>query len=155
MKNDDPGASFKFVGITDKGVFDGARCCDKLPNREQRLSFPCCKIPLKKRLGESQNQWHAVTANILIYFFSPQTQIRMCFPSMNALIINFINFHLFSSCSVLNTDNMSILGVTIDYGPFGFLDHYDPNHICNASGKIKHHIIVIHVSCRGVKERNC
>ena len=35
---------------------------------------------------------------------------------------------------------MSILGLTIDYGPFGFLDHYDPNHICNASGKIKHHI---------------
>ncbi|KAM7433522.1 hypothetical protein ABFA07_016237 [Porites harrisoni] len=34
---------------------------------------------------------------------------------------------------VLNTDNMSILGLTIDYGPFGFLDHYDPNHICNAS----------------------
>ena len=30
---------------------------------------------------------------------------------------------------------MSILGLTIDYGPFGFLDHYDPNHICNASGK--------------------
>ena len=38
---------------------------------------------------------------------------------------------------------MSILGLTIDYGPFGFLDHYDPNHICNASGKIKHHIIII------------
>ena len=37
--------------------------------------------------------------------------------------------------SVLNTDNMSILGLTIDYGPFGFLDHYDPNHVCNASGK--------------------
>lgn len=34
---------------------------------------------------------------------------------------------------VLNTDNMSILGLTIDYGPFGFLDHYDPNHVCNAS----------------------
>ena len=35
---------------------------------------------------------------------------------------------------VLNTDNMSILGLTIDYGPFGFLDHYDPGHVCNASG---------------------
>lgn len=34
---------------------------------------------------------------------------------------------------VLNTDNMSILGLTIDYGPFGFLDHYDPSHVCNAS----------------------
>lgn len=28
---------------------------------------------------------------------------------------------------VMNTDNMSILGLTIDYGPFGFLDDYDPN----------------------------
>ncbi|XP_056429717.1 protein adenylyltransferase SelO, mitochondrial isoform X2 [Hyla sarda] len=34
---------------------------------------------------------------------------------------------------VLNTDNMSIVGVTIDYGPFGFLDRYDPAHICNGS----------------------
>ena len=27
---------------------------------------------------------------------------------------------------VMNTDNMSILGLTIDYGPFGFLDAFDP-----------------------------
>jgi uncharacterized protein YdiU (UPF0061 family) len=34
---------------------------------------------------------------------------------------------------VMNTDNMSILGLTIDYGPFGFLDGFDPAHICNHS----------------------
>ncbi len=34
---------------------------------------------------------------------------------------------------VMNTDNMSILGLTIDYGPFQFLDAYDPDHICNHS----------------------
>lgn len=34
---------------------------------------------------------------------------------------------------VLNTDNMSVLGLTIDYGPYGFLEHYDPNFICNHS----------------------
>lgn len=34
---------------------------------------------------------------------------------------------------VMNTDNMSILGDTIDYGPFGFFDTYDPDHICNHS----------------------
>ncbi|KXZ47900.1 hypothetical protein GPECTOR_32g513 [Gonium pectorale] len=34
---------------------------------------------------------------------------------------------------VLNTDNMSVVGVTIDYGPFGFLDRYDPAFICNGS----------------------
>jgi uncharacterized protein YdiU (UPF0061 family) len=32
---------------------------------------------------------------------------------------------------VMNTDNMSILGLTLDYGPFQFLDAYDPGHICN------------------------
>ncbi len=34
---------------------------------------------------------------------------------------------------VLNTDNMSILGLTLDYGPFGFLDDYQPQFICNHS----------------------
>ncbi len=34
---------------------------------------------------------------------------------------------------VMNTDNMSILGLTLDYGPFGFLDHYQPDFICNHS----------------------
>ena len=34
---------------------------------------------------------------------------------------------------VMNTDNMSILGLTIDYGPFQFLDAFDPSHICNHS----------------------
>jgi serine/tyrosine/threonine adenylyltransferase len=28
---------------------------------------------------------------------------------------------------VLNTDNMSILGLTIDYGPYGWLEDYDPD----------------------------
>lgn len=32
---------------------------------------------------------------------------------------------------VMNTDNFSALGLTIDYGPFGFLDAFDPQHICN------------------------
>lgn len=32
---------------------------------------------------------------------------------------------------VMNTDNMSMLGLTMDYGPFQFLDAYDPSHICN------------------------
>jgi uncharacterized protein YdiU (UPF0061 family) len=32
---------------------------------------------------------------------------------------------------VMNTDNFSIVGLTLDYGPFGFLDAYDPGFICN------------------------
>jgi serine/tyrosine/threonine adenylyltransferase len=34
---------------------------------------------------------------------------------------------------VMNTDNMSILGLTLDYGPYGFMDHFNPHHICNHS----------------------
>lgn len=34
---------------------------------------------------------------------------------------------------VMNTDNMSILGLTVDYGPFQFLDAFDPGHVCNHS----------------------
>lgn len=34
---------------------------------------------------------------------------------------------------VMNTDNMSILGLTIDYGPYGMLDHFDPNFTPNTT----------------------
>lgn len=34
---------------------------------------------------------------------------------------------------VMNSDNMSLLGLTLDYGPFGFMDGFDANHICNHS----------------------
>jgi len=34
---------------------------------------------------------------------------------------------------VMNTDNMSVLGLTLDYGPFGFMEAYDPGFICNHS----------------------
>ena len=34
---------------------------------------------------------------------------------------------------VLNSDNISALGLTIDYGPFGFLDQFEIDHICNHS----------------------
>jgi uncharacterized protein YdiU (UPF0061 family) len=39
---------------------------------------------------------------------------------------------------VMNTDNMSILGLTLDYGPFGFLDDFDPRwtpNLTDASGR--------------------
>jgi uncharacterized protein YdiU (UPF0061 family) len=32
---------------------------------------------------------------------------------------------------VMNTDNFSILGLTLDYGPYGFMEAYEPGHICN------------------------
>src|SRR3984957_2206689 len=32
---------------------------------------------------------------------------------------------------VMNTDNFSILALTLDYGPYGFMEGYEPGHICN------------------------
>jgi serine/tyrosine/threonine adenylyltransferase len=34
---------------------------------------------------------------------------------------------------VLNTDNLSVMGLTIDYGPFAWMEHHDPDLICNHS----------------------
>jgi uncharacterized protein YdiU (UPF0061 family) len=34
---------------------------------------------------------------------------------------------------VMNTDNMSILGLTLDYGPFGFMEAFDPGFVPNHS----------------------
>jgi uncharacterized protein YdiU (UPF0061 family) len=34
---------------------------------------------------------------------------------------------------VMNTDNMSIHGITFDFGPYAFLDDFKPDFICNHS----------------------
>jgi hypothetical protein len=36
---------------------------------------------------------------------------------------------------VMNTDNMSILGLTIDYGPYGWLEDYKPNWTPNTTDR--------------------
>ena len=44
---------------------------------------------------------------------------------------------------VMNTDNMSILGITLDYGPFGFMEAFDARHLCNHSdqqGRYAYHM---------------
>ena len=37
------------------------------------------------------------------------------------------------SHGVMNTDNMSILGLTLDYGPYGFMEQFNPAFVCNHS----------------------
>ena len=39
---------------------------------------------------------------------------------------------------VMNTDNMSILGLTIDYGPYGWLESYDPDWTPNTTDANNH-----------------
>jgi uncharacterized protein YdiU (UPF0061 family) len=42
-------------------------------------------------------------------------------------------FSFSNNLGVMNTDNFSILGLTLDYGPYQFLDQYDPAYVCNTS----------------------
>lgn len=44
-----------------------------------------------------------------------------------------IHWFILSMHGVINTDNVSIMGLTIDYGPYAFMDLYDSSHICNHS----------------------
>ncbi len=37
---------------------------------------------------------------------------------------------------VMNTDNFSILGLTLDYGPYGFVETYEPGFVCNHSDEM-------------------
>lgn len=46
--------------------------------------------------------------------------------------VNNLNHHSFTH-GVLNTDNMSILGDTIDYGPYGFLERFNPDFTPNTT----------------------
>jgi uncharacterized protein YdiU (UPF0061 family) len=44
------------------------------------------------------------------------------------------SWQCFAWChGVLNTDNMSILGLTLDYGPYGWMERFDPGYVCNTS----------------------
>ena len=52
--------------------------------------------------------------------------------SRNAKLV--AQWQAFGFChGVLNSDNISVLGLTLDYGPFGFLDQFQIDHICNHS----------------------
>jgi len=57
--------------------------------------------------------------------------VRTCDTVLHWMRVGFVH-------GVMNTDNMSILGLTIDYGPYGWLEGYDPGWTPNttdASGK--------------------
>ncbi|KAG8138869.1 hypothetical protein E2320_001669 [Naja naja] len=45
----------------------------------------------------------------------------------------FYNGNIKKERGVCNTDNFSLLSITIDYGPFGFMDSYNPDFVPNTS----------------------
>ena len=48
-------------------------------------------------------------------------------------LLSWSKFNYKITLEVLNTDNMSILGLTIDFGPYGWMDYFDKGYICNHS----------------------
>jgi uncharacterized protein YdiU (UPF0061 family) len=63
---------------------------------------------------------------------NPYLQLFISIASRNATLV--AQWQSVGFChGVLNTDNISVLGLTIDYGPFGFLDQFEIDHVCNHS----------------------
>ena len=100
------------------------------------------KISIREPLSRDNK---VKTCSLKLYF----TCFKTCYPQIEnveekyKLLIKAVSektaqliakWQLIGWChGVMNTDNMSIAGVTLDYGPFGFMDRFDPEFICNAS----------------------
>ncbi len=65
----------------------------------------------------------------------PELSLRAFFAEVVSRTAKMLaHWQAFGFChGVMNTDNMSILGVTLDYGPYGFMENTDLNYICNHS----------------------
>jgi uncharacterized protein YdiU (UPF0061 family) len=62
----------------------------------------------------------------------PYLHLFKCISARNARLV--AQWQSVGFChGVLNSDNISALGLTIDYGPYGFLDYFQIDHICNHS----------------------
>jgi uncharacterized protein YdiU (UPF0061 family) len=72
--------------------------------------FPDLKLPL-----DSNNQF----SNDAILEWFQEVCKRTAVMIVEWMRVGFVH-------GVMNTDNMSILGLTIDYGPYGWLENYDP-----------------------------
>ena len=84
-----------------------------------RRDFPELTLPSDAGDGERLARWFTEV--------SRRTALLM----VHWLRVGFVH-------GVMNTDNMSILGLTIDYGPYGWVDNFDPGWTPNttdASGK--------------------
>lgn len=63
---------------------------------------------------------------LYIYIFFRTPAVRTCY---SFLLILFLKLVFASVVGVCNTDNFSLLSITIDYGPFGFMENYDAGEI--------------------------
>lgn len=91
--------------------------------------FYANQLSEQKLLADKVIEWHFPQC---LAVQKPYAEMFECIVDKTAVMIAYWQAYGFAH-GVMNTDNMSILGQTFDYGPFGFLDDYDPNYICNHS----------------------
>jgi uncharacterized protein YdiU (UPF0061 family) len=99
-------------------------------------------FPTNLRFGHFEMAYHfgkkaelsALINYTLEYFFPGHTPESMLAEILDRTARMVALWQSVGFChGVMNSDNFSILGLTIDYGPFGFLERFDPGHICNHS----------------------
>src|SRR3546814_9036404 len=66
---------------------------------------------------------------LMIVFFSSRRRHTRC------ALVTGVQTCALPIYGVMNTDNISILGITIDYGPFSFVDNYDPGFTPNTTDR--------------------
>ncbi|KAK3066112.1 hypothetical protein LTR53_017668 [Teratosphaeriaceae sp. CCFEE 6253] len=96
---------------------------DKLPgvvksNESGDVVDPVAGIPKDTLQGEPEHEQNRYS------------RLYRAIARRNALMVAHWQAYAFTN-GVLNTDNTSILGLSIDFGPFAFLDNFDPNYTPN------------------------
>lgn len=108
------------------------------------------QVPLGGRVSETDQHLHAMLDYTISSFFPDLWSVRtmpenedqkrkVCYAAFLEEVTRrtarlAAKWQAVGFChGVLNTDNMSIVGLTIDYGPFGFMDRFDPQHVCTLS----------------------
>ena len=98
------------------GHFEHFAAADRRTELQQLLTFCVQQLQLGKDHGDDVAQ---TALSMLADVLERTAQLMAAWQS-----VGFCH-------GVMNTDNMSVLGLTLDYGPFQFMDAYDPHHICN------------------------
>ncbi|NMY71706.1 protein adenylyltransferase SelO [Pseudomonas sp. WS 5414] len=87
------------------------------------------KPELHKQLGE-----HVLALHFPECLEQPEPYLAMFHEIVERNAELIAKWQAYGFChGVMNTDNMSILGITFDFGPFAFLDDFDAHFICNHS----------------------
>ncbi len=85
---------------------------------------------------QKKNELHALIEYVREFFYQGHSIEAMLHEVIDRTARMIALWQASGFChGVMNTDNFSILGLTIDYGPFGFMEDFDPGFVCNHSDR--------------------